>query len=110
MKKVFLGVFIGLALCALGFGLWKVYDKKDTNEKGNDDYEKITIEKVNELYSMVTEGKLYYKEKVTTSSNQLPLLKYALKMAGITPQISPARPLTTKITISSNQFGILSPK
>ena len=35
MKKVFLGVFIGLALCALGFGLWKVYDKKDTNEKGN---------------------------------------------------------------------------
>lgn len=79
MKKVFLGVFIGLALCALGFGLWKVYDKKDTNEKGNDDYEKITIEKVNELYSMVTEGKLYYKEKVTTSSNQLPLLKYALK-------------------------------
>ena len=47
MKKVFLGVFIGLALCALGFGLWKVYDKKDTNEKGNDDYEKITIEKVN---------------------------------------------------------------
>mgnify|MGYP000664767020 FL=1 len=38
MKKVFLGVFIGLALCALGFGLWKVYDKKDNNEKGNDDY------------------------------------------------------------------------
>lgn len=79
MKKVFLGVFIGLALCALGFGLWKVYDKKDNNEKGNDDYEKITFEKVNELYSMVTEGKFYYKEKVTTSSNQLPLLKYALK-------------------------------
>ena len=28
MKKVFLGVFIGLALCALGFGLWKVYDRE----------------------------------------------------------------------------------
>ena len=46
----------------------------------------------------------------STSSDIAKLLKYALKMAGITPQISPARPLTTKITISSNQFGILSPK
>ena len=37
MKKILLGVVIGLALCVLGFSLWKIYDKKDTNEKTYND-------------------------------------------------------------------------
>ena len=102
MKKVLIGVVIGLALCALGFGLWKVYDKKDTNEKGNDDYEKITIEKINELYSMVTEGEFYYKEKVTPSSNQLPLLKYALNNYIKEKNIN-----TDKIQVNLDEFYVI---
>lgn len=71
MKKIVIGILIGLLICGIGFGVWKVLDNKENNEK-------ISEEKLNELYSMVKDAKLYYKEKVTTSSNQLPLIKFAL--------------------------------
>lgn len=71
MKKIVIGILIVLLLFGIGFGVWKVLDNKENSEK-------ISKEKVNELYSMVNDAKLYYKEKVTTSSNQLPLIKFAL--------------------------------
>lgn len=39
MKKVLIGVVIGLALCALGFFLWKVYDNKENKVDYNKDIE-----------------------------------------------------------------------
>ena len=62
MKKVLIGVVIGLALCALGFGLWKVYDNKENKVDYNKDiefvYDKdfVTIGKVTVNFPKLING------------------------------------------------------
>lgn len=62
MKKVLIGVVIGLALCALGFFLWKVYDNKENKVDYNKDiefvYDKdfVTIGKVTVNFPKLING------------------------------------------------------
>ena len=62
MKKVLIGVVIGLALCALGFFLWKGYDNKENKVDYNKDiefvYDKdfVTIGKVTVNFPKLING------------------------------------------------------